>query len=165
MKTVEVGRITGTHGLKGTLKIKSFTDFVEERYQNGTVLYIQYKDQMIPITVEGYRTHKTLELVDVKEFSDINEVEKFKGCYVLIEESARNTLEEDAYYFDELIGLEVYQEKLIGVVKDVRELPQGELLEVETNKKTILIPFQKEFVVNVDIKNNRIDVELLDGFL
>jgi 16S rRNA processing protein RimM len=165
MKTVEVGRITGTHGLKGTLKIKSFTDFVEERYKNGTVLYIQFKDQMIPITVEGFRTHKTVELVDVKEFSDINEVEKFKGSYVLIEESERNALEEDAYYFDELIGLEVYQEKLLGVVINVRELPQGELLEVKTKEKTILIPFQKEFVIKVDIKEKRIDVDLLDGFL
>ena len=74
-------------------------------------------------------------------------------------------MEDDAFYFNELIGLDVYQDELIGVVSDVRELPQGELLEVKTNEKTILIPFQKEFVTNVDVKNKRIDVTLLDGFL
>ena len=165
MKTIEVGRIIGTHGLKGTLKIKSFTDFIEERYEKGTVLYIQFKDQMIPITVEGFRTHKNIELVDVAEIRDINEAEKFKGSFVVIKESARGSLEEDAYYFNELIGLEVYQSELIGIVSDVRDLPQGELLEVKTKNKTVLIPFQKEYVVKVDVKAKRIDVDLLDGFL
>ena len=165
METIEVGRIIGTHGLKGTLKIKSFTDFIEERYEKGTVLYIQFKDQMIPITVEGFRTHKNIELVDVAEIRDINEAEKFKGSFVVIKESARGSLEEDAYYFNELIGLEVYQSELIGIVSDVRDLPQGELLEVKTKNKTVLIPFQKEYVVKVDVKAKRIDVDLLDGFL
>lgn len=165
MKTITIGRIIGTHGLKGTLKIKSFTDFVEDRYEVGTVLFIQYKDQFIPITVEGYRTQKGVELVDVKEYKNINAVEQFKGSFVMIKESDRERLEDDAFYFNELIGLDVYQDELIGVVSDVRELPQGELLEVKTNEKTILIPFQKEFVTNVDVKNKRIDVTLLDGFL
>lgn len=165
MNTITIGRIIGTHGLKGTLKIKSFTDFIEERYEKGSRLYIQHKDQMIPIIVQSFRTHKGIELVDVEGLRDINEAEKYKGSYVLIEESAREELEEDAFYFSQLIGLEVYQGKRIGVVTDIRELPQGELLEVKTDEKTVLIPFQKEFVVNVDLDNKRIDVELLDGFL
>lgn len=165
MDTITVGRIIGTHGLKGTLKIKSFTDFADERYKKGNTLFIEHEDKLIPITIEGFRTHKGIDLVDVEEYRDINQVEKFKGSHVLIKESDRNTLEKDAFYFNELIGLEVYQEDYIGVVIDVRELPQGELLVVETSDKTVLIPFQKEFVVNVDIKEKRIDVDLLDGFL
>lgn len=164
MKTITIGRIIGTHGLKGTLKIKSFTDFVEDRYEAGNVLYIHYKDQLIPMTVTGYRSQKGVELVDVKEYTNINAVEQFKGSFVMIKESDREALEEDAFYFSELIGLEVYQDELVGVVNDVRELPQGELLEVKTSDKIILIPFQKEFVTKVDVKNKRIEVELLDGF-
>jgi 16S rRNA processing protein RimM len=165
MNTITIGRIIGTHGLKGTLKIKSFTDFIEERYQKGAKLFIAFKDELIPVTVTSFRSHKGVELVDVKEYKHINEVEKFKGAYVVIDEEAREDLEEDAYYYNELIGLEVYAEGLLGVVSDIRELPQGELLEVKTKEKTVLIPFRKEFVVKVDMEGKRIDVDLVDGFL
>lgn len=164
MKTITIGRIIGTHGLKGTLKIKSFTDFISERYQKGNTLWISYKDEFLPITVVSYRSHKGVELVDVEEYRHINEIEHFKGSYVMIKESDRDDLEEDAYYFNELIGLQVYEEDLLGEVQDVREVPQGELLEVKTDQKTVLIPFRKEFVKKVDLKNKRIDVTLLDGF-
>ena len=164
MKTITVGRIIGTHGLKGTLKIKSFSDFISERYKKGNRLWIAYKGDFLPITIMSYRTHKGVELVDVEEYRHINSVEQFKGSYVVIEESDREELEEDAFYFNELIGLKVYEEDLLGEVSDVREVPQGELLEVKTKKNTILIPFRKEFVKKVDLKNKRIDVSLLDGF-
>ena len=40
MELMTIGVVVNTHGLKGTVKVKSFTDFKEERYKKGTILYM-----------------------------------------------------------------------------------------------------------------------------
>jgi 16S rRNA processing protein RimM len=153
MELMTIGVIVNTHGLKGTVKVKSFTDFKAERYKKGTTLYIAFKQELIPVTVTKYRTQKTLEHIDFEEFTDINQIEKFKGSELKINADEKHNLEEDEFYFDELIGMDVYTDKLIGTCLDVREVPQGELLVIDTgSQKNALIPFNKHFVKNVNKK-------------
>ena len=166
MELITIGVIVNTHGLRGTLKVKSFTDFKNERYQKGTTLYIAFKQELIPVTVKQYRTIKNLDYIDFNEFNNINLVEKFKGCDIKFDKELAHELSEDEFYFDELIGLEVYTDQLIGNVVGVREVPQGELLEIETkDKKVILVPFRKQFIDEVDHLNNRIKLIMWEGLL
>lgn len=166
MELITIGVITNTHGLKGTLKVKSFTDFKDERYKKGNTLYIAFKSELIPVTVQSFKSVKTLEHIDFKEFTNINEVEKYKGSELRISTEYIHELEEDEFYFDELVGMDVYTTEQIGTVKGVREVPQGELLEVDTgSKKTTLIPFNKHFVKSVDKKKNKIVLLEWEGLL
>lgn len=41
----------------------------------------------------------------------------------------------------------------------------GDLFNVETASKEVLVPFLKEFIVNIDVKKKRIDADLIDGLL
>lgn len=156
MELITIGIITGTHGLKGTFKVKSFTDFKTDRYKKGRVLYISFKQELIPVTVASFQTVKSIELVSFKEFNDINQIEKYKGSNIMFDKNLAEDLLEDEFYFDELIGLDVYlKDKLVGTCVDVREYPQGEVLVVKRKAlKDVLIPFQKEFIeeVNKDLK-------------
>ena len=65
-----IGIIVNTHGLNGTLKVKSFTDFKKERYSKGTPLYIAFKNEYIPVTVLSHKEVKTLDILTFNEFSD-----------------------------------------------------------------------------------------------
>lgn len=163
MEYVKIGVVVNTHGLKGTLKVKSFTDFKEERYKKDTTLYILYRNEYIPVTVNNYKTVKGLEYINFIEFDNINDCEKYKGSDLYISQEAIHELGEDEFYFEELIGMEVYGKELIGVVTDVRDVPQGELLEVNRDGKNILIPFQKEFVKSVDKDTNKIFLSEWEG--
>lgn len=163
MEYVKIGVVVNTHGLRGTLKIKSFTDFKEERYKKNTELYILYRNEYLKVTVNNYKTVKGLEHINFKEFTNINECEKYKGSDLFISADMIHELGEDEFYFDELIGMDVYGDELIGVVTDVRDVPQGELLEVKRKDKNILIPFNKQFVKSVSKDLNKIELIMWEG--
>lgn len=165
MNDVIVGVIVNTHGLKGTVKVKSFTDFKSIRYQQGATLYIVFRDEHIPVTVDTFRTVKGLDYLDFEEFNDINQCEQYKGCNLVISEDQLHKLDDDEYYFDELIGMDVVCEEFTGTVVDVREVPRGELLVVQSTDKQHLIPFQKEFVEHVDKDKRIITLIAWEGLL
>jgi len=167
MEYVKIGAVANTHGLKGTMKVKSFTDFKEERYKKGNTLYIFFKNEYIPVTVMKMKSVKNLEYIDVKEFTHINEVEKFKGSELFIDkEEIHRIIEEDAFYYTDLIGCEIYTDSPIGVVADIREYPQGEYLVINTKeKKNVLIPFLKRFIKEVDLESRVIHLQEWEGLL
>jgi len=167
MEYIEIGTIANTHGVKGALKVKTDSDFKSERYKKGNILYIKEKQSFLPLTVESYFTKGSVDIVTFKGFESINEVEKYKGQTLYVKDSDRQSLEEDTFYFDRLIGLEVYQsDQFVGTVSKVTEVPQGELLRVKREDlKDALIPFTKQFVLNVSLENNRIDIVDLEGLL
>lgn len=166
MDLIKIGVVVNTHGLRGTCKVKSFTDFKDERYKKNNTLYILFKRDYIPVTVEKYRTVKNLEYIDFKEIKDINIAEKYKACDLYVEQSETHELPEDEFYFRDLIGLEVHTDKYIGVIHDIREYPQAEYLVVKRDGlKNAIIPFMKEFIKQVDIEAGIVYVNELEGLL
>ena len=166
MEKIKIGVVANTHGLKGTLKVKSFTDFKEERYKKGNTLYILFKNEYIKVTVKNYRSVKTVEHIDFEEFNHINEVEKYKGSDLFMTSDQKHELADDEFYFDELIGMEVYSDKHEGEVIEVRDLPQGEMLVVgRGHKKQALIPFLKHFIKDVDKEKRIIYIHEVEGLL
>ena len=166
MELITIGKIVNTHGLNGALKVKSFTDFKEQRYKKGTTLYIAFKRDYIPVTVVSQKEMKTLDLIIFKEFNDINQVEQYKGCDLVINKELIHELEEDDFYFDQIIGMDVYlEDELIGKCTDIRDYPQGEVLVVKTNGKNKLIPFRKEFIKKVNVKENKLCLIMWEGLL
>jgi 16S rRNA processing protein RimM len=166
MEKIKIGVIANTHGLRGTLKVKSFTDFKEQRYKKGNTLYILFKNEYIKVTVKKYKTVKTVEHIDFDELTHINQVEKYKGSSIYMDADQKHELPEDEFYFDELVGMEVFTDKSEGIVKEVMSVPRGEMLVVEReHKKRALIPFLKHFIKEVDKENKIIYINEVEGLL
>lgn len=162
MNYYTVGKIMNTHGLKGELKIKVVSDF--DRFQKNNRLYILYKDEYIPVYVLNKQDYNQNILVRFKDLEDINLVEKYKGSNIYISEEDQGKLDEGEYYFHELIGLEVINDRADhrGKVVEIREVPQGHLLVVEKEDgKKALIPFRDEFVGKVT--KDRIIIKEIEG--
>ncbi len=163
MEFIKFGTLVNTHGLKGEVRIKSDSDFKDERFKKGNTFFI---DKKIEVTVKSHRAHKNLDLLVFEGYNHINDIEKYKGLDLFIEKDKLEKLSDDEYYFFELEGLSVYEDnKLLGSVKEIKESPANPLLILSMKDKDVMIPFVGEFIINVDIENKRIDISTIEGML
>lgn len=169
MNYYQIGKIIGTHGLKGEVKIYSTSDFDDERYEIGNTVYLYHEGTYQPFIVASYRIHKGNPLVSFVDFQDINLIEKYKGALVCVSEEDRGELPEGYYYQDELIGMKVYREEgdYIGTIIDVEETngAQNNLRVLREDESSVLIPNVPAFVKSVDKEENRMVIHVIEGLL
>ncbi len=169
MKYLEVGKIVTTHGIKGEVKISITTDTLS-RFNVGNKLFIKKGNEYIEIIIDSFRMHKNMALITFNGFKNINDVLPYVGLLLYIDRDSLNDLNEGQYYYDDLIGLDVYDKTIengkIGEIVDVIEVPQGEILRIKLNNgKKSLVPFVDEFILDVDIENNLIIISSVEGLL
>ena len=165
MKSLRVGKIINTHGIKGGLKVIPLTDY-DERFEELEWVYIEGLKDKFYITSVSYQ--KSNLIINFKGYQDINLVEKFKGKYLLIDETQRRELPEDTFYISDIIGLEVYtvENQYLGKVKDVIQAGSNEVYLIQSQEgKEIMIPSVKEFIPEIDLEKKRITVNPIEGMI
>ncbi len=165
MKSLRVGQIVNTHGIRGGLKVIPLTDY-DERFEELKWVYIEGLEEKFYITSLQYQKNNLI--ITFKGYQDINLVEKFKGKYLIIDETQRRQLPEDTYYIADILGLEVYtvEGDFLGKIKDVLQAGSNEVYLIEAvGGKEIMIPAVKEFVPEIDLKNKRITVKPIEGMI
>ncbi|MGT2910951.1 ribosome maturation factor RimM [Streptococcus cameli] len=167
MEYFNVGKIVNTQGLQGELRILSVTDFTEERFKKGSQLAIfNDKDQLVTeVEIASHRKQKNFDIVKFKGLYHINDVEKYKECTLKVAEDKLSDLEEDEFYYHEIIGLAVYENDiLIGHIKEILQPGANDVWVVERKgKRDLLLPYIPPVILNVDVAAKRVDVELLEG--
>lgn len=151
MNYYRCGKILTTHGLKGELKVTVTSDF--NRFEVGNELFIKHQNDYLPVVVKRVTDFGKYILVVFEGYEDINLVQKFHSAEIFISEDMRqDELDDDEYYFTDLIGKEVYNEKneSRGKVIEIKELPQCDYLYVSFNGKNYYIPFIDEFILEVN---------------
>jgi 16S rRNA processing protein RimM len=167
MEYIQIGKIVSTHGIKGEVKAFSDSDFKKERFKCGNTLYLSNDNGYIPIIINSYREHKNMVLITFNNFKNINDVLKYIGFNICIKKDDLPILEKGHYYLD-IIGLDVYDmhNKYIGIIKDIRVVPQGGILEIKkTDGKISLVPYVDEFVIEIDVKNKKMIINPIEGLL
>ena len=167
MEYVNVGKIVNTRGLKGDLKVIPSTSFIEERFARGSILYISFKNEIIEVEVVKSSKDPKFVYVAFKDYQDINLVEKFKGCDIVYPVEQLRDLEEDNYYYHDLLTMEVYLDtKYIGKVGNIEESNKITMIRVlKDDNKEILILFMKQFIKSVDVENKKIYLNDIEGLL
>ena len=77
---VVVGRIARTHGLRGQVIVNPETDFLEERFREGAVLYARRQTLTQPITVTAVRFHQGRPILTLEGVASIDEAERLAGA-------------------------------------------------------------------------------------
>jgi 16S rRNA processing protein RimM len=169
MDYIKIGRVINTHGIKGELKIRSSSDFDEERYGKGNTVYIMYEGKYVPMICDTYRVHKGFPLVSFQDHKDINLVEKYKNCDVYIDAAEREELDDGRHYVDELIGMTAVADNgdEIGEVMDVEEtLGANDNLRIrKKDGKEVLVPYVPAFIQKVDDEAGVITIHVIEGLL
>lgn len=167
MNYFNVGKIVNTQGLQGELRVLAVTDFAEERFRKGSKLSIfNDKDQfLVEVEIASHRKQRNFDIVKFKGLYHINEVEKYKGCSLKVAEEDLADLEEDEFYYHEIIGLDVYEnDELIGQIKEILQPGANDVWVVKRKgKRDLLLPYIPPVVLNVDVAGKRVDVELMEG--
>ncbi len=164
MDFVRIGEIINTFGIKGELKVDTCSDFIADRFKKDSTIYIS--DNYLPFSVESYKLHKGFVMLKLKGFDNINDVLKYKGQTIYKSFDDIKSLEDGEYYFKDLRDLNVYvEDKLVGKIVQVEKGISYNFLRIKKNKEEVLVPYLKQFVLNVDLNNKRVDIVKMDGLL
>ena len=168
-----VGLITSCHGINGQVKVKSLSDF-EERFLEPGMRWLQ-KDNETPLEIElmsGYKQPgKETFIVKLQGVNSRTQAEQLKKSKILVKTDKLPKLKNEEYHLLELINLKVKilekdELKIIGKIINL-ENEKNNLLIIElfNNQKKVLIPFVKEIVPLIDIKNNFLIINPPKGVL
>lgn len=167
MEFFNVGKIVNTQGLQGEMRVLSVSDFAEERFKKGSQLALfDEKDQfLMTVEIASHRQQKNFEIIKFKGMNHINDIEKYKGHTLKVSEDHLSELEDDEFYYHEIIGLDVYEDnKLIGRISEILQPGANDVWVVKRKgKKDLLLPYIPPVVLNVDIPNKRVDVDIMEG--
>ena len=166
---LKVGKIVNTHSLKGEVKVISSTDFEEERFKKGSKLLITRGNQLIrEVVVQSYRNHKNFLLVKFEGIDSVEEAEKLKNLQIKIDSDEVGELEENEFYFHQIIGCEVFDEndKNLGEIIDILTPGANDVWVIKgENGKEILIPYIEDVVKKIDITSKKVIIEVMEGLI
>ena len=154
-----VGVIVGVHGLRGLLRVKSFTAEPTDIAVYGPLVDATGARQY---TLKVTGSAKGVLLARIDGIDDRNSAEALKGMELFIARDALPQTEEDEFYHTDLIGLQaVFADGTVyGTVRALHEFGAGDMIEftLEVGGVSVL-PFTRAVIPEIDLVNGRITVE------
>ena len=162
MNSILIGKIVNVHGIKGEVKVYPYTDDME----NLTNLKSIYFDEEMTkkYKVKLCRIQKNMLIVKLEGLNSVEQAENLRDTNIYIPKAKIE--DEDTFYIEDLIGMDVLElnENKVGIITYVFNTGANDVYEVETtDKQKIYLPAIKQVVKKVDIKNNRMYVEMMEG--
>jgi 16S rRNA processing protein RimM len=158
MNYLLVGKIYKTHGIKGEIKIISYVENSNLIYKVGSFIYVSEEHEKFKII--SYRRHKNYDMVVLDGYNYINDVLRLLGKKVYIDRD--NSILKDKLLNSDLIGFTAYyNEENIGYINEIINNNGYKLFNI--NNK--LIPYNENFILNIDISNKKIIFRNLEGLL
>ncbi|MCS7201258.1 MAG: ribosome maturation factor RimM [Dictyoglomus sp.] len=164
-RLIRIAKLGEPFGIRGGIKIYSFYDYIF-KLRKGQKLYIAEGDTEYikkEVTLENIHFHGKGYVVYFEEFKDRNSIEKLRGNWLLLEEDLLLELPEGSFYFFQILGLSVYDlnGEFLGTVREIIQTGSNDVFVVENQGKELLLPFIKHVIKEVNIKEKKIVVELI----
>ncbi|MHB1218589.1 MAG: ribosome maturation factor RimM [Alphaproteobacteria bacterium] len=165
-KMVCLGVISGAHGVKGAVRIKTFTAEPEAIAAYGPVTD-EAGAHSFRLSLAG--TARGQAIARIPGVADRDAAEALKGMRLYIaREALPATKSENEFYVSDLVGLAVETRggTALGHVLAVHDFGAGEVLEIGENSATsVMLPFTDAVVPLVDLSAGKLVVEPPPGFL
>ena len=160
-----VGLIRKAQGIRGEVVIEPLTDKPDVVFASGSRVFagtsdgdlavarnVKGEEAISTLTVSGSKPFKKGLIVQFEELQDRDSAELWRGRYLLAPFSELPPLQEDQVYLHDLIGMGVVSAmgKRYGGVTTFYELPQGIMLDVQTDHGSVLIPYRPEIIIRTD---------------
>ncbi len=158
-----VGAIAGAFGVRGEVRLKSFTAQPED-IASYSPLFTEDGNRSFRVSLIGQAKNgftARLSGVDTKE-----EADALRGVRLFVDRDILPGLPDDEFYHADLIGLEVFDTggAWLGRVENVLNHGASDLLEIKPKTgDTVLLPFTKAAVPTVDLSAKRIIADPPEG--
>lgn len=175
-----IGKISKVYHKDCSLVVHSHTDFPDRFLELKKFFILNEKEEcLIKNSYSDYfefNIEKVLKVsnyfrVNIAGYNNIEICESICGYFVGIKERERHILKENKHYYYDLIGLKVYDgNKMIGILNGIEDYGSGDLLKIEldsnieSDSRFILVPFIKDFVIDINIDEKVINLNLISGF-
>jgi 16S rRNA processing protein RimM len=149
--------IGAPHGVKGEVRVKSFAADPMSLRAYGTL----FAEDGRAFEIERLRPAKDVLIAKFRGVDDRDAAARLTGLALGIERSALPAAENDEFYHADLIGLEAFDAagQSLGQVVAVQNFGAGDILEIAPPKRpSLLVPFTKESVPDIDIAAGRLVV-------
>lgn len=164
-----MGRVTGSHGLRGMLKVHSFAESID-LYREGEPILIALPDGSVEtLTLGSISPHGRGLLMHLAAVDDRQRADRLAGAALFVDKARLPALEKDTYYWFELKGLRVCTTAgtWLGVLEEVIPTPANDVYvvrgETAGRLREVLIPAVGSVVVAVDLEQGTMVVDPPDG--
>ena len=164
-KYLELGQIVNVKGLKGEVKVNSFTDD-NTKFERIQKVFIKQKSNLTGYEIEKVTYNKNQVIIKFKEIDTIEEAEKLRNSYIVVDREIFGELPEGVYYIADLIGLDVYTEanEYLGKVDDIFLTGSNDVYVVKDELgKQKLLPGIDDVIKKIDLESSKIIVNLIEG--
>lgn len=161
-----MGRIGAAHGIKGEVRLTSFTQDPRAIAGYGPLTTDR---EGLSIEIESLRESGNALIARLKGVTDRTEAEKLNGLSLHLPRERLPEPDADDFYHADLIGLEVVLEtgETLGTVAAVADFGAGDLLDIERpgGAGSVYLPFTREIVPTVDLPGRRLVARPPAGWL
>ena len=160
---IKIGKITNNHGIRGYARFIYYGDLKNFNYKE---VFLEKEGKLLSYFIENFKYHKNYILLKLENIHSINDVNlHLKGRDVYIKKDQLPELDNDEYYWFQLIGIKVYNVngEYLGEIDSIIETGSNDVFVVKNNKsKEKLIPYIDNVVKLIDIENKKMIVEELE---
>lgn len=164
---LQVGVISSTHGVRGEVKVFPTTDDMTRFKKLKEVILVTEKTEKI-LKITSVKFFKQMAILKFDGIDTLNDVEVYKGASLFVDRKNAVKLEKDEYFIADLIDLTVVDESgnKLGTLVDVMKTGANDVYIVKNAEgKELLFPAIKECVLDIDFKEKKMTVHVMDGLL
>jgi 16S rRNA processing protein RimM len=162
---VLIGKIVGIHGIKGTNKLRSYAESLTVFSPDRSILLRDLRGREASYEINWVKPHTGIPLISFKGITNRDQAKTLIGSELFIPQSELPDLDEDTYYWFDLIGMEVYTitEEFLGRIESIIETGSNDVYVVKGREKEVLIPALESVVLEIDLQHKRMQVDLPEG--
>lgn len=162
---VAVGKIVGTHGIKGHLKVMPYGDATDLLCPGKPLTLSRGGEVLATLPIALASPHKRVIRLALEGIGSIEEAEAWIGCEICIDRLSLPQLDEGSYYWHQILGLDAVtlDDRPLGRVAAILPTGSNDVYVVRDGKKEMLIPAIDSVVVDIDLEQNLLRVDLPEG--
>jgi 16S rRNA processing protein RimM len=164
-----VGRVVGVHGIRGSLKVHSYAESLSVYEAEAGILFALPDGSVLKQTVERVQSHGRVLLMTLDGVAERSLAERLIGATLFVDKACLPVLEEDTYYWSDLVGLRVYDTTgaHLGRLDEVIPTPGNDIYVVkgkpDGRTKEMLIPAIGDVVLKIDLEGRTMIVDPPEG--
>jgi 16S rRNA processing protein RimM len=160
-----IGKVIKPHGVKGKVKVKYYGEDLNQFSHYLKVLLRDERGNLKTYDVVQAVSQPPLLVLQLKGMERIEDVEPLVGKEILVRRDVLPHLEEDEYYWMDLLGMVVESEggKKIGTVKEIFPTGANDVVVVEGKRREIFLPATGDVIKNIDCRRKLIKAHWMEG--